>query len=1360
LRRNPKMGISVCEGAHLTNGRLNVYTGTPVVSYFTYRYTLCLALLYVQNNLVARNQVLNYYFKKLIAIVIVSVQVLVPSFATASQYLHLVPVKDLRVTSGGLPPAVNVDTANTSSSTTTVGTAVLKAAPSTIDFGSVSAGEFTSVQTITLSNLGGGVAVLGALSVSNQFWVSDNCNGAVLPSLGVCQVNVAFSPTEVALGGVIGSVFVPVLANGVSATAMLTLTGVATASDPTKTPAVTLIGFDGADPSMSTNAQGTPQISFADALAGLESATKYFSVQSSGTSPVSFNGITLSGDTSAYAVTTSCPAVILVGDGCAVTVTFSPSVSGLHTATLTVQTSAIANNNVQVVLSGTGTSNSAFSLSASQVALGSAPVGASLTRNLLVLNTGTTALTAPNIAVIGSGFSASHDCPPSLAMGLSCSISVTAQSRVPASLSGTLSVGFDEAPLVTVPMQATLTGPVLAVDGLNKNFGEVTTAQTATQVYTVSNVGNATAPLTIGALSNSDVSRTTDCAASLEPNAVCHITITYSPTGPATLNGNFSISSALNSLTLSYQGTAVWAYVFDLSATVMPFASVPVASTVTQALTVTNPGNLALGAPTISVIGSGYDASTNCTTGMAAGQSCTVLVSFNPTARNDYLGTLTVSYPDTAAKLVSLSGTGVQAELSVNAQTQGFGTVYIGDAHTLNYVLTNIGNIPTGALTVTGLPNSVTSSHSCGATIAAGASCTVSITYTPLVAELLDGNFTMTTPESSLQGYFTARSEAFYSALLSASSLEMGPVSVGASKTLSVLVTNSGGNPLTSPDITVDNGPYAVTHNCPATLSSGNACSVNVTFVPTGTGTSSATVLVDFAETAPSSIAVTGSGSQGILEGPATLSFGSVGVGATKTLNATFTNTGNAPLASIAVALTGSDLSVSADSCSGVALGAGASCTVSVLFAPASVMTLSSASLSVTAGQDTVTPAISGSSFQGTATGTLSTSESLNFSITAIGAAQPTRYWQFTSGGTLPLTVTVDALPSGFSVVSNTCVDAPSASTCRVTLGLDTNSAISLPATPVSLSSNGTITSAAYSVKGTVAPEGFTNVANVQGYASALVSDGTTYYQGGAASPSPLYSSTDLMNWSATSTTTSQVYSSLVLAPDGALVRATSGNSATQICRSVNAGASWTNCSNHYTTVDIPSLVADPARGYLYAAFGKGNGTGGIKRSLNNGVTWTSVSTLVPANSQGMAYLDDAGNFVFAGTTRLYMSTDGGNTFLSKAAYPAGIGAPRSFHYVEGTFWLGTVTGNLCSYSMDLNAWSCSNVASGQITGFAYGNGVYVMTVAQVSGVYVSTDLVNWSQRAITGSTAYGVRFIDGYFWVPTQLGGRIAQIP
>jgi hypothetical protein len=177
------------------------------------------------------------------------------------------------------------------------------------------------------------------------------------------------------------------------------------------------------------------------------------------------------------------------------------------------------------------------------------------------------------------------------------------------------------------------------------------------------------------------------------------------------------------------------------------FGSVPVGSTSSaQTVTVSNPTGSAASVSSIAATGDFAQTST-CGSSIAANGSCTVSVTFKPTATGARTGTLTVNAGGTSNS-VSLSGTGTSGgggsgTLTASPSSLSFGNQAVGSTSTAQAVtVTNTGSAAASVSQVSATgPFAATSG--CGSSISAGASCTVNVTFTPTSAGAASGTLTV-----------------------------------------------------------------------------------------------------------------------------------------------------------------------------------------------------------------------------------------------------------------------------------------------------------------------------------------------------------------------------------------------------------------------------------------------------------------------------------------------------------------------------------------------------------------------------------------------------------------------------------------
>jgi hypothetical protein len=249
----------------------------------------------------------------------------------------------------------------------------------------------------------------------------------------------------------------------------------------------------------------------------------------------------------------------------------------------------------------------------------------------------------------------------------------------------------------------------------------------------------------------------------------------------------------------------------------------------------------------------------------------------------------------------------------------------------------------------------------CGTTLAAGANCTITVTFSPTAVGPATGSIAITsTTTYTVAGSPVALTGAGVAAIYSAS-LSPTPVAFGnqatntTSSAQAVTVTNTGNSPLTTLAFAFGGGtpqPFSrpagtAGGTCGTTLAVGASCTVNVVFNPGSATTFSKTLAATAANGAvfaPASVTLTGTGvtpaTVSITPNPLAISLASGAPSGTGTV--TFKNTAAAGGASVTVtrvAISGGSIfdylfnGVNGqDACTGASLAPGASCTVGVRF--------------------------------------------------------------------------------------------------------------------------------------------------------------------------------------------------------------------------------------------------------------------------------------------------------------------------------------------------------------------------------------------------------------------------------------------
>ena len=123
-----------------------------------------------------------------------------------------------------------------------------------------------------------------------------------------------------------------------------------------------------------------------------------------------------------------------------------------------------------------------------------------------------------------------------------------------------------------------------------------------------------------------------------------------------------------------------------------------------------------------------------CDSALAAGASCSISIMFTPTEKNLRRAVLAISDSDPASpQAVPMSGSGTV--VSVSNFTRSFGDEPVSRTSApQNVTVTNFGTaaLNFSGITITGTnPNDFSQTNTCGISIAAGANCTITVTFTP-----------------------------------------------------------------------------------------------------------------------------------------------------------------------------------------------------------------------------------------------------------------------------------------------------------------------------------------------------------------------------------------------------------------------------------------------------------------------------------------------------------------------------------------------------------------------------------------------------------------------------------------------------
>jgi len=346
-----------------------------------------------------------------------------------------------------------------------------------------------------------------------------------------------------------------------------------------------------------------------------------------------------------------------------------------------------------------------------------------------------------------------------------------------------------------------------------------------------------------------------------------------------------------------------------------------------------------------SVATSGPFSQTNsCPAKIGANKAgCTVSVTFTPTASGPQTGTLTIT--DTGAgspQVIELNGTGSQVTLS--PPLLSFSATQVGAGGAATKLTSTLTNASSNALNISSIVASgdYTETNTCGSSVAAGSSCTITVSFAPTITGVRYGTVTINDSDGSSPQVLNltgiGKDWVMAPGNLSFGSIEMGAIS----SPQTITFTNKGTSALGITEVLMQDGAYhnypdySQTNTCGSSLAVGKSCKFTVTFSPAAPGSRKGSLLIFDSDPATSPISENLNGT-GIAEPivsltPTSLSFPTQPVGTSSASESvTLTNSGAAALAISSITASGN---FSQTNNCGSSVAVNGSCTINVVFTP------------------------------------------------------------------------------------------------------------------------------------------------------------------------------------------------------------------------------------------------------------------------------------------------------------------------------------------------------------------------------------------------------------------------------------------
>ena len=609
-----------------------------------------------------------------------------------------------------------------------------------------------------------------------------------------------------------------------------------------------------------TAATMTPaSLTFASQMMGSASNAQAITVKNTGNAVLLPTVITKSGD---FSETDNCQnASLSAGATCTIQVTFAPTQAGARTGRLTLMAN-VPGGQLTADLSGTGTLAGSITLSPAAIDFGTVAVGIkSSPQPVTATNHSGITIAVTNIDIAPPFEIAGNGCGASLKAGADCQIELKFAPTQVGAATGVLTL---TTPGGAQAVQLSGNGAGAPTDTLTSTSltfpGTWTGLHSPAQIVAITNNGDL--PLTsIAETVTGAFDVTNGCGTILTGHTSCGFTVTFSPSLVGSQTGTLTISDALRTQTVSLSGTGLPPPLFAVSPAALNFAVQKVGqSSPPSTVKVSNAGGAPLANVDFRITGAAAGSfswgAATCGAKLVNGSSCTVLVTFKPLATGGNAATLAVSSSSLGVKAVTvaLNGAGT-GTINVSPAQLTFPVVAPGQSSPAQTVIVNnTGSVAVSPLSVSASPPFGLVQNTCAASLAAGASCSTGVNFTPPLNGDYTGAITVSSPALAVPAKVVLNGTGGTpgAAQMQPAVVNFPATSVGAtSSPVTITVTNpSPAGSLTNLTLAASPGFALVNNTCPSTLRAMASCTTGVMFMPNTPGAQTGNLTVSSAQLA------------------------------------------------------------------------------------------------------------------------------------------------------------------------------------------------------------------------------------------------------------------------------------------------------------------------------------------------------------------------------------------------------------------------------------------------------------------------------------------------------------------------------
>jgi hypothetical protein len=405
------------------------------------------------------------------------------------------------------------------------------------------------------------------------------------------------------------------------------------------------------------------------------------------------------------------------------------------------------------------------------------------------------------------------------------------------------------------------------------SFGAVSVGQTASTAVSLVNGGSAPVEITQLNLTGLPFSvvAPSDLPVTIAAGGTYSLNVQFDPAATGTVTGQLTVAS-----NASTNGTAVIALTGTGMAappalSALSCSSGAMTGSGTDACTVTLSTSAPSGGLNVNLSSSSSAVTVPNTVTVPAGATSAGFTAAASSVATAQAVTMTASAGSIFTSFTLQLNAAILA-LSINATSVAFGDVAVNTPATQSVTMTSTGTVPvmiTGA-TLTGAGFTV-SGVGFPATLNPNQEATLNIEFDPTVLGPATGQLTVASNSLSsdasviaLNG--TGTSGAREAVSVTPSSLSFGSGAIGSkSAAQTVTLTNMSGLPLSISDIGLegtDAASFSVSNDCGTTLAAGGNCPIELSFLPTVPGVSTASLTIaDSAADSPQTVPLSGTGS-------------------------------------------------------------------------------------------------------------------------------------------------------------------------------------------------------------------------------------------------------------------------------------------------------------------------------------------------------------------------------------------------------------------------------------------------------------------------------------------------------------------